>query len=441
MDWRKDYEAKFISAERVAEMVKSGDRIAFTVGREAFACGLAIAARKEELKDVKIFAGTPTHDFGWYDAGWEDSFSLLIAVPTATCQEAVDERRCDILPTFPHEHMLPDWTPDLLLAEVSPPDGNGFCSFGNSVWNKKKDIRRARKAGKPVVAELNNHLIRTYGDNFIHVSEIDYFVEHQSGGGESPGTGSLAGRAVKETEPYVKEIVRHVRGVIRDGDTVQIGVGRTTEQLVRLGIFEGKNDIGFHSEATPPGVIALVREGIITGARKTLHRGKVVATSIGGSTREEMEWVRMNPLFNLFDYDYVSDYRVIAAHDNMTAINNALLVDLGGQITAESLGPQILGNAGGQPDFAIAAIGAKGGRSLTILPSTGRNGKATRIVPVLPEGTWVTIPRTYADYIITEYGVARLRGKSMRERAAALISIARPDFREELTNAAKRMFG
>ena len=149
----------------------------------------------------------------------------------------------------------------------------------------------------------------------------------------------------------------------------------------------------------------------------------------------------MNPLFNLFDYDYVSDYRVIAAHDNMTAINNALLVDLGGQITAESLGPQILGNAGGQPDFAIAAIGAKGGRSLTILPSTGRNGKATRIVPVLPEGTWVTIPRTYADYIITEYGVARLRGKSMRERAAALISIARPDFREELTNAAKRMFG
>ena len=442
MDWRKAYEAKFISPDQVANMVRSGDHVNFTVGREAFACGLAISARKDELKDVKIWSPTPSNDFGWYDEGWEDSFTLTIAIPNEICQEAVDARRCDVLPTFPTEQMLPEWIPDLLLTEVSPPDDNGFCSFGNSVWNKKQDIQRVRSAGRPVVAELNKNLIRTYGDNFIHVSEIDYFVEHLYESENGPGAaGSLAGRANKGPTPYLKQIVGHLNGVIRDGDTIQIGIGRTTEPLARLGAFEGKNDIGFHTEATPPGIVGLVRKGVINGKRKTLNKGQLVATSIGGGSKEEMEWVNMNPLITLREYEYVSDYRIIAAHDNMTAINNILMIDLGGQITAETLGSKILSGPGGQPAFAIGAMGAKGGRSISILPSTGQNGTVSRIVPVFPEGTSVTLPRTLADYVITEYGVAKLRGRSLRERAEALVNIAHPDFRAELQDEAKKMFG
>jgi 4-hydroxybutyrate CoA-transferase len=441
MSWRdEEYKRKFISPEQVAQMVKSGDRVAFTTGREAFACGLAITARKEELKGVKIYAATPTYDFGWYDAGWEDSFTVTIAMPTATCQDAVDNHRCDILAAIPIAQMQPEELPDILLTEVSPPDDKGFCSFGSSLWNKKKQIQKVRQAGKLVIAEVNNNLLRTYGDNFIHVSELDYFVEHLSAG-DTLGSGSLAGRALKEPEPYLKDIAGYVNELINDGDTIQIGVGRTTEPLVSLHMLDGKHNIGFHSEATPPGIISLVREGVINGKFKTLNPGKVVATSIGGSTHEEMEWVNMNPLFWLVDVDYLEDIRVIAAHDNMTAINNALIADLGGQITAESLGTKLLSVAGGQQPFVFGAWLSEGGKSVTVLPSTARNGTVSRIVPVLPQGTVVTIPRTYADYVVTEYGVARLRGKTLRQRAEELISIAHPDFRAELRKEAKRMLG
>jgi 4-hydroxybutyrate CoA-transferase len=441
MTWsEEEYKRKFISPEQVAQMVKSGDRLAFTMGREAFACGMAISARKEELKDVKIYAATPTFDFGWYDAGWEDSFAITISVPTATCQEAIDNHRCDIWAAVPIEKMEPDDIPDILLTEVSPPDAKGFCSFGSSLWNKKRQIQKARQANKVVIAEVNSNLIRTYGDNFIHYSEIDYFVEHISSG-HTAGSGSLAGRALKEPERYLKDIAGYVNGLIRDGDTIQIGVGRTTEPLVKLGMFKGKHDIGFHSEATPPGIISLVEEGVINGRLKTLHPGKVIATSLGGSTQKEMDWVNMNPLFWLVDVDYLEDIRVIAANDNMTAINNALTIDLSGQITAQGMGTQILSAPGGQQPFVFGAWLSKGGRPITVLPSTARNGTVSRIVPFLPPGTSVTIPSSYTYYVVTEYGIANLRGKTSRQRAEELISIAHPDFRAELKKEAKRLWG
>jgi 4-hydroxybutyrate CoA-transferase len=325
--------------------------------------------------------------------------------------------------------------PDILLTEVSPPDEHGFCSFGASLWNKRREIKEA----KLVIAEVNPNLIRTYGDNYVHVSEIDYFVEHIPSGG-APGMGTLAGRMPKEPEPYVKRIAENVSQLIKDGDTIQIGVGRTTEPLVRLGLFDGKHDLGFHSQATPPGVISLVKEGVITGKYKTLHPGKVVVTSIGGSTREEMQWVDNNPLFLLVDVTYLEDIRVIAAHDNMVAINNALAIDLMGQVAAETIGRRVLSVAGGQIPFVIGAWLSKGGRSITVLPSTAQGGTVSRIVPTLPPGTAVTIQRNCVDYVVTEYGIAHLRGKSARQRANELISIAHPDFRAELRKEAEKLF-
>ena len=443
-DWREEYQRKTISAEEAANLVKSGDYVVFTMGRETFAVGLAIAARKEELKDVKLHCVAPGYDFGWYDEGWQDSFKITILMITATSQEAVDAKRVDLNPGvllgtprgFMDVGTALERQPDVVLTEISPPDEKGFCSFGQSVWDKRKTINQ----GKLVIAEVNENLIRTHGDNYIHISDIDYFVEHISTGG-APGTGTLAGRAKKEPEPHLKDIVKYVNEILKDGDTIQIGVGRTTEPLVRLGMLAGKNDIGYHSEATPSGIITLVKEGVITGKRKTINQGKVVVTSLGGGTREEMEWASENPLFWLVDVDYLEDIRVIASHDNYAAINNALAIDLSGQVDAESIGIRPMAGAGGQPSFVIGALLSKGGRSLTLLPSTAAGGKVSRIMPRLPEGSAVTIPRQFTDYVITEYGVVRLWGKSLRQRARELISIAHPDFRAELTEEARKMYG
>jgi 4-hydroxybutyrate CoA-transferase len=439
MDWETGYRKKFVSAEEAATLVKSGDQVVFTMGREAHGVGLALAARKEELKGVKVFVPTPGYDFGWYDEGWQDSFDISIIMPTGTCQDAMDNKRVDLIPGIALSQYRPslfDIYADVVITEVSPPDEKGFCSFGQSLWNKRGQIGNANL----VVAEVNQKLIRTYGDNFIHVSEIDYFVEHLSSGG-SVGKGSLAGRALKEPEPYLKEIARNVSALIKDGDTIQIGVGRTTEPLVRLGMLDDRNDLGLHTEATPPKVITLVREGIINGKFKTINTGKAIATSLGGGSREEMMWVNNNPVFELVDFGYLEDIRVIAGHDNMVAINNALAIDLTGQITAESLGPRLLSVSGGQFPFAVGALMSKGGRFISVLPSTAKGGSVSRIMPSLPEHTVITLPRTCADCVVTEYGTAKLWGKSVKQRAHALIDIAHPDFREELKQLAKKMYG
>lgn len=436
-EWQEEYQRKFITADEAANVIKSGDKVAFTSGREAFATGLALAARKEELKNVHLFVPTPTYDFGWYDEGWQDSYDISIRMTTATCQDALDARRIDFDPgtMIPFIELEGTAGADIIITEVSTPDNKGFCSFGASLWAKKRQVENA----KLVIAEVNKNLIRTFGDNYIHVSEIDYFVEHISSG-TGIKSGSLAGRKIKETEPYLKDIVCACSQIIKDGDTLQIGVGRTTEPLVQLGLFEGKNDLGWHSEATPPGVILLVRQGVINGKYKTIHPGKVVVTSVGGSTREEMEWVDNNPLFWLVDVAYLEDIRVISAHENMVAINNALMIDLTGQICAETIGPRQMSAAGGQIPFVFGTWLSKGGRSITVLPSTAKNGTVSRIVPFLPPGTIVTIQRNCADYIVTEYGIAHLKGKTRRQRAEELIAIAHPDFRSELGKEARKLF-
>lgn len=435
-NWQEEYKRKLISAPEAANFVKSGDLVVFTVGREAHSVGLAIAARKDELKDVKVSMPSPGYDFGWYDPGWEESFEVTVSMPTAVSQQMVDERRCDLSfgTVIPFAKDLEERS-DILITEVSPPDERGFCSFGASVWNKRREIKEA----KLTIAEVNKNLIRTFGENYVHISEIDYFVEHVFSGG-TPGMGTLAGRVLKKPEPYVKRITENVSTLIKDGDTIQIGVGRTTEPMVSLGLFDGKRDLGFHTQATPQGVISLVRDGVITGKYKTLHPGKVVATSIGGSSREEMEWVNENPLFLLVDVTYLEDIRIIAAHDNMVVINNALAVDLMGQITAETLGTKSLSVAGGQIPFVLGAWLSNGGRAITVLPSTARDGTVSRIMPALPLGTAVTIQRNCADFIVTEYGVAKLRGKSARKRTEELISVAHPDFRAELRKEAQKLY-
>ncbi|MBI4334429.1 MAG: acetyl-CoA hydrolase/transferase family protein [Chloroflexi bacterium] len=424
-----EYQKKLITAEQAAALVKPGDLVSFSFGRQAVAVGRALAVRKEELKGLRVRLSAPVYDFGWYSPGWEEYFSVSVFLPTPVCQEAVDAGRIDLNPgvLFPGNPMAEPEPPDVLVVELSPPDEKGFCSFGQSLWNKKQEVGRARL----VIAEVNGNLIRTYGENFVHMSEIDYFVAHVPTG-RKPGDASLTGKTPKLSEPYLKHIASLVSGLIRDGDTIQIGIGRATEPLVSLGMLGGKRDIGYHSEATTPGVISLVRQGVINGKRKTLNPDKVVITSVGGSTREEMDWVNNNPCFWLMPASYIEDIRIIASHDNMVAINSALSMDLTGQINAETVDGRYISGPGGQIPFVIGALLSRGGRGITVMPSTARDGAASRIVPEFPAGASVSIQRCCADIVVTEFGVANLRGKTLRQRAEELIAIAHPDFRGEL---------
>ena len=436
MNWQTDYERRFVTAEDAVKHVRSGHRVVFTTGREPQQLGLALAARREELSGVRIHVHTPGHDFGWYDEGWEDAFEVTVGYvfPQGVGREALDAKRVNQNVWSIYMGAVELEPIDVLLTEVSPPDKHGYCSFGASVWNKAEQIASSRL----VIAEVNQRLIRTYGDNQVHYSEIDYFVEHVSSG-RKPGGRDLLGRDPTPTEEQI-QIARHLASLIRDRDTIQIGVGRGTEPLPRLGFLDDKNDLGWHSEVTPPGIIDLVRRGIMTGRRKTLDRGKAVACAIGGGTPEDMAYVDMNPKFELRTQLYVNDPRVIAAQDNQVAINNAIAVDLTGQIASESIGPRMWSGAGGQPPFAMGAFLAKNGRSITVLPSTAQGGKASRIVVQHPAGTVITVPRTVADVVVTEFGIARLRGAGVRQRAEQLIAIAHPDFRDRLREEARRLY-
>ncbi|MBI4307674.1 MAG: acetyl-CoA hydrolase/transferase family protein [Chloroflexi bacterium] len=438
MDWQEEYCRKLVTPEEAVRHVKSADCVVVPVGREPLALGMALLARKDELRNVRVYIQTPHRDFPWYEPGWEDSFIIEIGFVMPVVSQMMQERRCDFTVGFLDFSFGPGAQDiDVLMMEVSPPDQHGFCSLGISIWNKKQQAERA----KLVLAEVNKNTIRTYGDNFIHVSQIDYFVEHTPSG-RPLQSHDLLGRSIEEAggDERIKTIAGYVNSIIRDGDTVQVGAGRASEGLVVAGVFDGKQDLGWHSEATPRGVIPLIREGVINGSRKTLHRWKAVATAFGGGTPEDTQFIHMNPMFELYSVEHVDNVLTIAAHDNMVAMNEALMVDMTGQVNSETFGPMMYSGAGGQTAFALGAVLSKGGRSVTVLPSTARGGRVSRIVPLLPEGSVVTVPRNATDIVVSEYGIARLRGKTQRRRAEELIAIAHPDFRAELRKEAKRLF-
>ena len=427
----------FLSTEEAINIVKQGDNVAFAYGTEPLALGLALLSRGVEVGGIKIFIPAPGRDFAWYDPGWESTFQIEVAHVLPIIQQMVMDKRCDFLVgslSWAHQPGVRRQA-DAILTQLSPPDEHGYCSFGSTLWNKKQAVRDARI----VLAEINKNIIRTYGDNFIHISEIDCFVEHTPSG-RKPGATDMLGRKTEGPSEIIRKICENVSSFIRDGDCIEIGVGGPAEWLPRLGVLNDKNDIGVHSENLPPGFVDLVRNGVITGLRKNIHKGKVVSTACGGSGKEDLDFINMNPIFELYGSDYVLDPRTISANDNVVAINSALMVDLTGQIAAESIGQRMVSSTGGQLAFTIGATLSKGGRCISVLPSTARGGSISRIVPKMESGTVVSIPRTLADIIGTEYGIARLKGKTQRGRAQELIAIAHPDFRAELRKAAESTF-
>jgi acyl-CoA hydrolase len=335
-------------------------------------------------------------------------------------REAVNEGRADYTPVYLSEieelfesGAMPI---DVALIEVSPPDSHGFCSFGVGVDTTLTAARLARY----VVAQVNDQMPRTYGDSFIHVSKIDAIVESSR---------PLCAMKRAEITDMQAAIARNVAGLIEDGAVLQTGIGGIPDAVLPL--LMDRKDLGVHSELVSDGVIPLIDAGVITGARKNFKPRKIILGFALG-TKNLFDYVDNNPIFEFHPTAYTNDPALIARNDNMVAINSALQVDITGQVCSDSIGTYFYSGIGGQVDFLRGASRSKGGKPIIALSSTAKNGTISRITPMLAPGAGVVTSRGLIRYVVTEYGVAYLHGKSIRERAQALIEIAHPKFREEL---------
>ncbi|MEX2183125.1 MAG: acetyl-CoA hydrolase/transferase C-terminal domain-containing protein [Chloroflexota bacterium] len=340
---------------------------------------------------------------------------------------AVNDGRADYVPVFlsdvPRLFETGSVPLDAVLINVTPPDAHGFCSLGVSV----EAMHAAIRAATTVIAQLNGEMPRTLGDSFIHVDDIDLAVEVAI-----PPYARPVG-AISDTE---RQIGRYVAELVPDGATLQLGIG-AIPAATALALHDHR-DLGIHTEMFTDSVVDLVEAGVITGARKERNRGKVVTAFMMGSQRL-YDFVRDNPMIEMRPVDFTNDTHVIRSFSRMTAINSAIEVDLTGQVVADSIGQRVYSGVGGQMDFIRGAALASEGRAIIALPSTAGGGGTSRIVDTLKPGAGVVTTRAHARTIVTEFGVAELFGRSLRERAAALIGIAHPDHRDHLKAEARAL--
>ncbi|MEO8285248.1 MAG: acetyl-CoA hydrolase/transferase C-terminal domain-containing protein [Chloroflexota bacterium] len=411
--------------EEAVSVVGSGQRVYIGGGcGEPVVLAQALVRRAPELRNVEIVHVLTAGHAAYADPGMEESFHVNSFFIAPNVRSAVQEGRADFTPVFLHEiprffreGILPI---DVALISVSPPDEHGFCSYGVEVGVTKPAVESARI----VIAEINPNMPRVWGQSFIHLSQITYCV---------PVDYPLPTARQSTYNPVYEQIGAHIAGLINDGDTLQLGIGAIPDAVLRsLG---DKHDLGVHSEMFSDGIVDLVESGVITGRRKNFLPGKLVASFILGTERL-YRFVNDNPMIELRPVDFTNDPFTISRNDNMVAINSALQVDLTGQVCADSIGCKFYSGVGGQADFIRGAAHSKGGKPIIALPSTAMKGAISRIVPVLDSGAGVTTSRNDVHYVVTEYGVAQLFGKSVRQRAEALIAIAHPDFRESLTQSA-----
>lgn len=433
--WRERYADKIITPEEAARLVNSGDRLDFAYypGHPS-ATPRALAARRQELRDVVIYADLFPIPLEWDRPGEEHHIRCYTHFLLPTNRSAYEEGLMPLtvgslaaIGKRDEGGRNRSAAADLYFFRVSPPDQRGLCSFGFAIWHNKAMAKKA----KVRVAEVQEGIIRTYGDNFIPVDEIDYLVELPPA--EAPPEPMREASAEKVETAEV--IGAQAAELVRDGDTLEIGVGFASSAIVRF--LGNKLHLGFHSELTPQGLVDLVDGGVIDGKKKTLNPGKAVATC-GPLGREALR-LHENPRWELYGVEYTHNLAVISGQENMVAINTAIAIDLTGQVAAESFGPRMWSGPGGQLEFVTGAMMAPNGRSIHCLPSTAGGGQESRIVAALPRGSIVTVPRTLVDYVVTEYGVVNLLGRSERERAEALISIAHPDHRRSLRRQARRL--
>lgn len=432
--WQDEYARRTVSAAEAAARVRPGDDIYVPIGQQVAPLIDAILARREGMERVTM-TGLPHLDQGYFLPEVRERLTLNVLYGSAATRDAVNDGLADYTPfmMYGHHKGLDEGRPegrkvDINLISVTPPNERGYVCIGSALWDAKTTVRRAGAT----FAVVNSQIPRTFGDSWLHVSEIDLFVE---GHAPPPDRSAL----YPPPEPWDEAISGYVDSLVNNGDTIQIGTGSTTGNIIRLGGLAGKEDLGYFGELTVPGTIDLVKQGVITSARMVTHPRRFVATTAGNST-EDRDFINDNPFFDFQPIDYVHDPRAISRNDNYRAINNAIAVDLTGQIAASTIGPRVYSGTGGHLSFAMAAFMSRGGRYVCVLPSTARGGATSRITFRFEPGQTVTVPREIADTVVTEYGIARLLNRSVRERAEALIAIAHPDFRAELRRQARAQF-
>jgi len=436
VDPKREFERKRMQADEAARLVESGDLVWIPSAHQPPAILATLAAREEELRDVTI-RSVVIPDMGWFREDAREAWDLQVQYALAPDnRQALADRLVDFHPLHMiNQHKAADSRPgegrpiDDLLLVVSPPDEQGWVCVGHSVWDAVTSARRAKR----VIVELSPGIPRTCGDSWIHVSQLDAIVE-----GDRPRL------AAPDPDPadfpeVDRQIAARVKTLVSDGDTLQLGLGTHTGALPLLGAFDDANDLGYFGELTVPGTVDLVRRGIITCRRAELHPRHFVSCYAGNSA-EDLEFIEDNRFFQLRSYEYTNDPTVIARHQKMLAINGALMVDLSGQIGVYAIGPMVYSGTGGQLAFHLGAFLSKQGRAVTVLPSSAKSGSVSTIVPQFESGQIVSIPRELADTVVTEHGVARLLGKSVRERAEELIAVAHPDHRDWLRDQARRLY-
>lgn len=433
MSWQSIYQSRVVTADEAMQAIESGNRL-FMTGNVSVPKVLlaALVRRTKQLKDVELCQALTVGPSDFVDPEMEGHLRVNTMFISANVRKAVQEGRADFTPVLLSEfpllfknRILPL---DAALVHVSPPDEHGFCSLGVEVGLTKTPAESARI----VIAEVNEQMPRTLGDTFIHVSRLNYVVPVNYPIAEMP----MAEEGDQET---VQKIAGYISDLIPDGATIQMGIGAIPDAV--LNYLFNKKDLGVHTELFSEGVIDLVEAGVLTNSRKTLHPGKIVAGFILG-TQRLYKWVDDNPLIELHRTEYVNDPFVIAQNERMVAINSAIEIDLTGQVCADSIGPKLYSGVGGQLDFIYGASRSKGGVPIIAMPSTSilRDGRmVSKITCMLKEGAGVVTSRNHIRFVVTEYGVAELYGKSIRQRAQALINVAHPQFREEMKAKAKEL--
>ena len=426
--WTEVYRSKVTSAEQAVRSIASGNRVWIHAGcNNPEELIKAMVARAGELRGVEVIHLMTFGCADYAEPRYAGSFRHRGLFIGANVRSAVNEGRADFVPV--HLSEIPglirsgEQPIDAALIHVAPPDEHGFCSYGVGV----ECTKAAAEAATNVIALVNKRMPRSLGDSFIHVSRLSHVVEVDRPVLELPQSGAVGEAA--------RRIGAGVADLIEDGSTLQMGIGEIPDAV--LSFLERKRDLGIHTEMFSDGVVDLFDRGVVNGEAKTLHRGKIVASFVLGS-RKCFKFLDNNPFVEFRPSDYVNDPFVIAQNEKMVAINSAIAVDLTGQVSADSIGPRIYSGFGGQVDFIRGAARSKGGRPIIALPATADKGRLSRIVDTLAPGAGVVTSRADVHYVVTEYGVASLHGKSLRERARALIAIAHPDFRDELKEGAKR---
>ncbi|MHB1315081.1 MAG: acetyl-CoA hydrolase/transferase family protein [Christensenellales bacterium] len=420
---------KFVDAKTALKIVKSGDRV--VVGHatgEPQSLVAALVERKNELKNVEIVHMVGMGTGAYMQPDMKECFRHVSLFVGGAARKAVPEGYADFIPI--HFSNIPklfldDILPvDVALVQVSRIDKHGYMSLGISVDYGYAAVKKAKK----VIVQVNKNMPRTLGDCFIHTSEVDYIVECDE---------PLIELKAAALDAEDLEIGRNCAKLIKNGDTLQLGIGALPDAVLEA--LTDKKDLGIHSEMISDGVMKLVNAGVINCKKKNFHGGKIIATFIMGS-KELYDFLDDNPMIHMAPVSYTNDPSVIAKNDNMVSINSCVQVDLMGQICSESVGLRQISATGGQVDFVRGANMSKGGRAIIALHSTTKDGKTSKIVPMLDPGSAVTTLRTDVGYVITEFGIAHLANKTLRERGRLLIGIAHPDFRPCLIEEWEKRF-